>query len=106
MQEARNTTALKRSLRRRTEHLSEALRIPGVKPRKRALLPDRGTSRLVRSPVFVLSSVRSGSTLLRVLLNSHSQIRAPHELHLRTLQVRRNGNCGMETANGLDLDRT
>ncbi|WP_249416371.1 sulfotransferase [Streptomyces sp. TS71-3] len=43
--------------------------------------------RLVDSPVFVLSSVRSGSTLLRVLLNSHSQIRAPHEMHLRTLHV-------------------
>ncbi|MFD8212331.1 sulfotransferase [Streptomyces sp. NPDC059697] len=39
------------------------------------------------SPVFVLSSVRSGSTLLRVLLNSHSQIRAPHEMHLRTVHV-------------------
>lgn len=38
--------------------------------------------RLVPSPVFLLSSVRSGSTLLRVMLNSHSQICAPHELHL------------------------
>jgi sulfotransferase family protein len=43
--------------------------------------------RLVDSPVFVLSCVRSGSTLLRVLLNSHSRIRAPHEMHLRTLHV-------------------
>lgn len=38
-------------------------------------------------PVFILSPVRAGSTLLRVLLNSHSQIRAPHEMHLRTLHV-------------------
>ncbi|WP_234434327.1 sulfotransferase family protein [Streptomyces sp. NRRL F-5126] len=45
-------------------------------------------SRLVTSPVFVLSSVRSGSTLLRVLLNSHPLIRAPHEMHLRTLEVK------------------
>ncbi|MEV0634981.1 sulfotransferase [Streptomyces sp. NPDC050619] len=43
--------------------------------------------RLVPDPVFVISSVRSGSTLLRVLLNSHPRIRAPHEMHLRTLAV-------------------
>lgn len=43
--------------------------------------------RLVPSPVFVLSSVRSGSTLLRVILDSHSLICAPHELHVRTLRV-------------------
>jgi Sulfotransferase family len=41
----------------------------------------------VPEPVFVLSPIRAGSTLLRVLLNSHSQIRAPHEMHLRTLHV-------------------
>lgn len=43
--------------------------------------------RLVPSPVFVLSSVRSGSTLLRVMLNTHSRIVAPHEMHLRTIRV-------------------
>lgn len=37
--------------------------------------------------MFVLSSERSGSTLLRALLDSHSQIHAPHELHLRGLTV-------------------
>jgi hypothetical protein len=31
--------------------------------------------------------VRSGSTLLRVLLDSHSQIHAPHETHLRDIAV-------------------
>jgi hypothetical protein len=46
-----------------------------------------GVERLVPSPVFVLSPARSGSTLLRVLLNSHSRICAPHELHLRRLHV-------------------
>lgn len=45
------------------------------------------TDRLVRAPAFVLSPVRSGSTLLRCLLNSHSRIYAPHELHLRYLSV-------------------
>jgi len=44
-------------------------------------------NRLVKQPTFVMSSVRSGSTLLRVILNSHSQICAPHELHLRVLRV-------------------
>lgn len=43
--------------------------------------------RLVRSPVFVLSSIRSGSTLLRCLLNSHPHICAPHELHVAELEV-------------------
>jgi hypothetical protein len=43
--------------------------------------------RLVQSPVFILSPPRSGSTLLRVLLNSHSMIRSPHELYLGDLEV-------------------
>lgn len=54
------------------------------------MLKNDGASspqRLVEAPVFILSPMRSGSTLLRVLLNSHSMIRAPHELHLRTLEV-------------------
>ncbi|KUO19938.1 sulfotransferase family protein [Streptomyces dysideae] len=62
----------------------------GVRRRLRRLAepPVPATAyRLVPEPVFILSSVRSGSTLLRVLLNSHPQIRAPHEMHLRTLAV-------------------
>ncbi len=43
--------------------------------------------RLLSAPVFVLSPLRSGSTLLRVLLNSHSQLYAPHELHLCDVRV-------------------
>lgn len=43
--------------------------------------------RLVESPVFILSLVRSGSTLLRCLLNSHPAVHAPHELHLGQLSV-------------------
>ncbi|MGH3329227.1 MAG: sulfotransferase family protein [Streptomycetales bacterium] len=42
--------------------------------------------RLVTSPVFVLSSARSGSTLLRSLLDTHSQIFAP-QLNISDLQV-------------------
>jgi hypothetical protein len=43
--------------------------------------------RLLVRPAFILSSVRSGSTLLRVMLNTHSKIHAPHELHLRMVKV-------------------
>lgn len=61
--------------------------------------------RLVDSPVFVLSSVRSGSTLLRVLLNSHSRIRAPHEMHLRTLHVQLSRDFTAEAMEALELDK-
>lgn len=41
--------------------------------------------RELRAPVFILSSVRSGSTLLRSMLGSHSALYAPHEMHLGDL---------------------
>ncbi len=44
--------------------------------------------RLVKSPVFVFSPPRSGSTLLRCILDSHSKIHAPHEFHLGDLHIR------------------
>ena len=46
-----------------------------------------GEERLLVAPAFVLCTVRSGSTLLRVLLDSHPEVHAPHELHLRDVQV-------------------
>ncbi|GAB2849699.1 sulfotransferase [Streptomyces deserti] len=61
--------------------------------------------RLVESPVFVLSSVRSGSTLLRVLLNSHSRIRAPHEMHLRTVHVHLSRDFTADAMKELQLDK-
>jgi hypothetical protein len=49
--------------------------------------PAEPGSRLLPDPVFILCSVRSGSTLLRMMLNAHPAIHAPHELHLGGLQV-------------------
>ncbi|MEV1176854.1 sulfotransferase [Nonomuraea sp. NPDC049784] len=48
---------------------------------------DPEHDRLLREPVFLLSSVRSGSTLLRVMLNSHSQVHSPIETHFRRVTV-------------------
>ena len=56
------------------------LRKAGHRRRRVRLQPG---DRLLEPPVFVMCTLRSGSTLLRVLLDSHSQIHCPHELHLR-----------------------
>jgi Sulfotransferase family len=42
---------------------------------------------LVPDPVFILCPVRSGSTLLRSMLDMHTQICSPQELHLATMKV-------------------
>ena len=66
--------------RRRLVH-----RVSAGRRERQSEVAVRGGERLVKAPVFVMCSVRSGSTLLRVLLDSHSQITAPPELHLRHL---------------------
>lgn len=48
---------------------------------------DPKIDRLLVAPIFVLSPVRSGSTLLRAMLNAHSMLHAPHEPHVRRLGV-------------------
>jgi hypothetical protein len=71
-------------------------------PGGEALSASRSRSRLVESPVFILSSIRSGSTLLRCILDTHTRIRAPHELHLADLEVKltsRYVELAMEVAN-------
>ncbi|THA23716.1 sulfotransferase [Streptomyces sp. RKND-216] len=109
------TQTVGKGLRRRGRLLAEALRPPGgaaVRPRPPAR-PDREekgyvaphAGRLVASPVFLLSPVRSGSTLLRVLLNSHSRIRAPHEMHLRTVHVRMGRDFTPGAMRELELDK-
>ncbi|NUP17576.1 MAG: sulfotransferase [Streptomyces sp.] len=108
-------SAIGKGLRRRGRLMKEAVSPPRRNldavpaPRPGPATADRYTApcapRLVESPVFVLSSVRSGSTLLRVLLNSHSRIRAPHEMHLRTLHVELSRDFTAEAMKALELDR-
>jgi hypothetical protein len=43
--------------------------------------------RLMTVPVFLLSPPRSGSTLLRCVLDMHSEVRSPPELHLKYVDV-------------------
>jgi LPS sulfotransferase NodH len=54
--------------------------------------------------VFVICTLRSGSTLLRVLLDSHSQIRSPHELHLRYVSVHFDQKWSERSMKELGLD--
>ncbi|MEV0838202.1 sulfotransferase [Actinocatenispora sera] len=58
----------------------------GLAHRRRDLLAAGDQPRRkLRAPVFILSSVRSGSTLLRSMLGSHSALYAPHEMHVGDL---------------------
>jgi hypothetical protein len=77
----RVNTQLERRLQLRIVRAAPVPRIPVRRPAHPKI------DRLVREPVFLVSSVRSGSTLLRAILNSHSQVHAPHETHFRRLQV-------------------
>ncbi|HEX3824931.1 MAG TPA: sulfotransferase [Mycobacteriales bacterium] len=72
--------AVNHALERTTGHQITRVR---VEPTRR-----HRVNRLVTRPTFIIAPVRSGSTLLRVILDSHSEICAPHELHLRTMHVR------------------
>ncbi|MFG1694339.1 sulfotransferase family protein [Nonomuraea sp. NPDC049309] len=115
-----------KGFKRRARLLREALRPPrqlpgseqggsGLTEGQKARRPPKRTQtvdynvpavpRLVRSPVFVIAPIRSGSTLLRMLLNSHSRIRAPHELHLRTIEVALTPGFSETSMQELELDK-
>ncbi|MZD09770.1 sulfotransferase [Streptomyces sp. SID5785] len=66
---------------------------------------DLATDRLLRRPVFIMSPVRSGSTLLRLVLNAHSRLHAPHELHIRRLEVAHGSRLSERAMEALDLGR-
>jgi hypothetical protein len=85
------TGALAKHAGLRIERVSKAGK-PAEKPKKAADVPfrppaDPQVDRLLTAPVFVMSPVRSGSTLLRSMLNAHPDLHAPHELHVRRLSV-------------------
>ena len=73
--------------------------------RARRVRLDPVQDRLLVAPVFIFASIRSGSTLLRVLLGSHSQFHAPHELHLRGLKVRLSKRNAVKAMRELGLDQ-
>jgi hypothetical protein len=64
----------------------------------------RPGDRLLEAPTFILCSVRSGSTLLRVLLDSHSQLHSPHEMHLRNMSVGVKGDYAVKALREVGLD--
>jgi hypothetical protein len=89
---------------------SKAKAAPKSKPPKSQAVEYRAPAdpafdRLLRRPVFIIAPVRSGSTLLRMLLNAHSQLHAPHELHFRRLEVRCSTALAERSMTALDLNR-
>jgi len=92
--------ALNRGLTRATGY---ELRRQGARRRRRTPSEQPG-DRLLTAPAFVICSVRSGSTLLRVLLDSHSRIHAPQELHLRDLSVRIKSDYAVKALTEIGMD--
>ncbi|MFF0458923.1 sulfotransferase family protein [Streptomyces mexicanus] len=72
---------------------------------RRPALQDLPVERLLRRPVFIISSVRSGSTLLRMMLGAHSRLHAPHELHLGRIDVICNNWHSQRAMSTLGLER-
>jgi LPS sulfotransferase NodH len=96
--------ALNRGLTRATGY---ELRRPGAESRarrRRRALGENAGDRLLVAPAFVLCSVRSGSTLLRVLLDSHSKIHSPQELHLRDIAVKLKTDYAAKSLGEIGLD--
>ena len=81
--------SVNRALRTTGYELRRAEGGGGAKRAKARRRPGRvrAGDRLVEAPGFVMCTLRSGSTLLRVMLDSHSQLHCPHEIHLRYLSV-------------------
>lgn len=66
-------------------------------------LPAPRRGRLLTAPAFIFSAPRSGSTLLRAILGSHSGLYAPPELPLKHLQVRAETQWIQTSIEGLQL---
>ena len=92
--------AFNRALKRATGY---ELRKIGGRTKARRRTAGDPDDRLLRAPAFVMCSVRSGSTLLRVLLDSHSRIHSPQELHLRDIAVRIKTEYGAKSLGEIGL---
>src|SRR5262245_10137278 len=75
----------KRAIRSRSEHLAEAFR--SARPVTVAPAAAIGGSRLVPSPVFVLSAPGTGADDLRFVLDLHPGVTAPKKLDLPSIKV-------------------
>jgi hypothetical protein len=95
--------SLNRGLAKTTGFELRRARSAAATPRRRGSL--RAGDRLVREPTFVLCTLRSGSTLLRVMLNSHSRIHCPHEIHLRYLSVNLDKTWSERSMTEMGLDK-
>jgi hypothetical protein len=104
MQVTQRSTAVKKALRRRTEHLSVALGPSKTKSPSR-LPPERSGDRLTEAPIFIVPVAHADSSLLQVLLNGHSRIRAPRGLTLPALEVRPSRDYSEEIMGSLGLSR-
>ena len=93
-----------RALVRATGYELQKPRRSSAERRRRAKL--REGDRLLEAPAFILCSVRSGSTLLRVLLDSHSKIHSPHEMHLRDIEVQIREGYPQKALREVGLDET
>jgi len=60
---------------------------------------------MLKRPVFIFSAARSGSTLLRAILGSHSKLYAPPELPLRHMQVHAETKWIQTSLKALQLNR-
>jgi Sulfotransferase family len=85
--------------------LNRALsRTTGYRLQRAGAAKTRSGDRLVARPAFILCTLRSGSTLLRVLLDSHSQLHAPHEIHLRYVSVKLDATWSERSMKEMGLD--
>jgi hypothetical protein len=104
MQVTQRSTAVKKALRRRTEHLSVALGPSKTKSPPRPS-PEVSGDRLIEAPIFILPVAHADSSLLQVLLNGHSRIRAPRGLTLPALEVRPSRDYAEDIMGSLGLSR-
>jgi len=104
MQVTQRSTAVKKALRRRTEHLSVALGPSRTKSSPKPA-PELSGDRLTEAPIFILPVAHADAGPLQVLLNGHSKLRAPRGLTLPALEVRPSRDYAEDIMGSLGLDR-